>query len=92
MGKIDWVSLRAQVEEETIMEKSALIQDNPDGYECSACCIGGQPCDVGLAVKVERQRIVKLLEEEMERIRLMDGYPATNALANIRATLIKGEK
>lgn len=64
MGKIDWAALRAQVEEETIMEKSALIQDNPDGYECSACCIEGQPCDVGLAVKVERQRIIKLLEDE----------------------------
>ena len=39
----------------------------------------------------ERERIIKLLGEEMERIRLMKDYPATNALANIRAVLIKGE-
>ena len=37
------------------------------------------------------QRIIKLLGEEIERIRLMTDYPATNALANIRAVLIKGE-
>ena len=44
-----------------------------------------------LGQEAERERIIKLLEEEMERIRSMDGYPATNALANIRAALIKGE-
>ena len=37
------------------------------------------------------QRIIKLLETEMERICLMKDYPATNSLENIRATIIKGE-
>ena len=42
-------------------------------------------------IKATEERIIKLLEEEMERIRLMDGYPATNALANIRGPLIKAD-
>lgn len=62
MSEIDWIAIRAQAEEETIAEKSAEILANPDEYECHACCIEGQPCDVGLAVKVERERIIKLLE------------------------------
>jgi hypothetical protein len=46
---------------------------------------------IALAVIAERERIIKLLNEEIERIRLITDYPATNALANIRAALIKGE-
>jgi hypothetical protein len=40
----------------------------------------------------ERERIIKLLTAEMERIEQWTDYPATNALANIRAELIKGEQ
>lgn len=44
---------------------------------------------VRINVNRERERIIKLLTVEMERIFQMRDYPATNALANIRATLIK---
>jgi hypothetical protein len=42
--------------------------------------------------KREREHIVRLLTAEMERIEQWTDYPATNALANIRAELIKGEQ
>jgi hypothetical protein len=42
--------------------------------------------------EAERERIIKLLTAEMERIEQWTDYPATNALANIRAQLIKGEQ
>jgi hypothetical protein len=44
-----------------------------------------------VGVEDENERIIKLLTAEIERVRLMDGYPATNALANVRAELIKGK-
>jgi hypothetical protein len=40
----------------------------------------------------ERERIIKLLEAEIERLEKWTDYPAVNALINIRAALIKGEK
>lgn len=40
----------------------------------------------------EQARTIKLLENEMERLENWSGYPAVNALINIRAALIKGEK
>jgi hypothetical protein len=40
----------------------------------------------------EQQRINKLLEAEMKRLKEWTDYPAINALMNIRAALIKGEK
>jgi len=61
--QIDWAAIRAQVEAETIANKSAEILADPDSYECVACCIEGQLCDVGLAVQVERERIIALLQE-----------------------------
>lgn len=39
----------------------------------------------------EHERFIKLINAEMERIRLWPDYPATNALANVRGALIKGE-
>lgn len=63
MSEIDYTQLYIQAELETIAQKTEDILADPDGYECSACCIEGQNCDVGLAVKVERERIIKLLEE-----------------------------
>ena len=62
MSDIDYTELYRQAELETIAQKTEDILADPDGYECSACCIESQPCDVGLAVKVERERIIKLLE------------------------------
>lgn len=38
------------------------------------------------------ERIINLLDAEIERIWKIKDYPATNALANIRAELIKGEQ
>lgn len=35
-------------------------------YECGACAIEGQPCDVPAAVLAERSRIIKLLEDSRE--------------------------
>lgn len=55
----------------------------PDVMMCSNC---------GYAALFERERIIKLLTAEMERIEQWTDYPATNALANIRAELIKGEQ
>ena len=83
MSEIDWIAIRAQAEEETIAEKSAEILANPDEYECNACCIEGQPCDVGLAVKVERERIIKLIDDwvDCEELHTTDDLIA----------LIKGE-
>jgi len=46
---------------------------------------------VKINVDKERERINKLLEDEMKRLQDWSDYPATNALANIRAALIKGE-
>jgi hypothetical protein len=43
-------------------------------------------------IKCEQQRIIKLLETEMKRLEEWTDYPAVNALMNIRAALIKGEK
>lgn len=64
MSDIDYTEPYRQAELETIAQKTEDILADPDGYECSACCIEGQPCDVGLAVKVERERIIKLLESD----------------------------
>lgn len=59
---------------ETIAEKTKEILEDPDGYECSACCIEGQPCDVGLAVKVERERIIKLLDQHLQTTKSTSGF------------------
>lgn len=44
------------------------------------------------AEKFTEERIIKLLDAEIERIWEIKDYPATNALANIRAELIKGQQ
>jgi hypothetical protein len=66
MNEIDWVKVRAEVEAEVIADKTAKILADADAYECAACCIEGQPCDVGLAVRVERERIIKLITDDKE--------------------------
>ena len=92
MSEIDWAKLRAEAEAETIADKTAEILADPDSYECHACAIEGQPCDVGLAVKVERERIIKLLETrtynhpEPSHLDLLH-----NQLVNSLIALIKGE-
>ncbi len=55
------------------------IEDLLDpNYECGACAIEGQPCDVPAAVLAERERIIKVLEDyaqkELERLRAPSTY------------------
>lgn len=85
MSEIDYTQLYIQAELETIAQKTEDILADPDRYECSACCIEGQPCDVGLAVKVERERIIKSLED------YSDGELLVIPTGEISA-LIKGQR
>lgn len=64
LENIDWVAVRAEAEAEVIADKTAEILADADAYECVACCIESQLCDVGLAVRVERERIIKLIQDD----------------------------
>jgi hypothetical protein len=44
-----------------------------------------------LGVMAERERIIKLLDAEFDRVFPMKDYPASNAILSVRAALIKGE-
>lgn len=94
MSEIDYTQLYIQAELETIAQKTEDILADPDGYECSACCIEGQPCDVGLAVKVERDRIIKLLGQQacVYGEHCADGECSFHETLNHAIALIKGEK
>ena len=82
MKNIDWARLRAEAEAETIAQKSHEILADPNGYECDACCIEGQPCDVGLAVEVERARITRLLELRLAEYQNLDIQVGVATLAD----------
>ena len=67
------------------------IEDLLDpNYECGACAIEGQPCDVPAAVLAERERIIKLLEGT-DLLKTIEGGALVN-YADTAIELIKGEQ
>ncbi len=89
---IDWAALYAQAKAERITETTEQILADPDAYECHACAIEGQPCDVGLAVKVERERIIKLLAENFSRFDASNNQVDYMSLSDFIAVIEGGNK
>lgn len=69
------------------------IEDLLDpNYECGACAIEGQPCDVPAAVLAERERIIKVLEDYLHRLLANHGLVILPEEFQSLVRLIKGEQ
>ncbi len=67
---IDSAALYEWATAEIMAQVTEQILADPDAYECFACQIEGERCDVGLAVRLERERIIELLEKQLEKAEL----------------------